>query len=130
MSYIAKVYVNGHGPYYREQESYREDGKVKTRFIRYIGKNPEPKTSEIETPRTEPTNQTPKQTVDLTGEADRKGLTRDGVDQKEYKMGMEVEKEHSKDPKVREQIVLDHLTEDPKYYTHLAEMEEKYAENS
>ena len=39
---------------------------------------------------------------------------------KEWKKGVKVEMEHTKDPKVAGRIAMDHLTEDPKYYTKLA----------
>ena len=42
------------------------------------------------------------------------------VDSKELKMGIEVEMEHTNDPKEAEVIALQHLAEDPKYYTKLA----------
>ena len=42
------------------------------------------------------------------------------VDQEELKKGIEVEKEHTDDAVKAEQIALDHLAEDPKYYTKLA----------
>lgn len=42
-------------------------------------------------------------------------------------MGIKVEMEHTSDPDIAKEIALDHLTEDPEYYTHLAEMEEKYS---
>ena len=41
-------------------------------------------------------------------------------DPEELKKGIEVEKEHTDDPKVAMKIALDHLDEDPKYYTKLA----------
>lgn len=41
------------------------------------------------------------------------------VDQEELKKGIEVEKEHTNDPVKAEEIALDHLKEDPKYYTKL-----------
>ena len=41
------------------------------------------------------------------------------VDQKELKMGIKVEMEHTDDPKKAEKIALQHLAEDPKYYTKL-----------
>lgn len=40
-----------------------------------------------------------------------------GVDPEELKMGIEVEMEHTNDPKVAEEIALDHLAEDPRYYS-------------
>lgn len=41
------------------------------------------------------------------------------VDQEELKKGIEVEKEHTDDPVKAEEIALDHLKEDPKYYSKL-----------
>jgi len=41
-------------------------------------------------------------------------------DPEELKKGIEVEKEHTDDPKIAMKIALDHLKEDPKYYTKLA----------
>lgn len=49
MSYIVKKVKNGI-PYYYEYESYREDGKVKHRMLRYLGKSKDlarPRESEI-----------------------------------------------------------------------------------
>jgi cytidyltransferase-like protein len=42
------------------------------------------------------------------------------IDPEQLKMGMEVEKEHTDDPMVARKIAIDHLKEDPKYYTKLA----------
>lgn len=39
MSFIRKSVVKGH-TYYQECESYRENGKVKTRVLKHLGKNP------------------------------------------------------------------------------------------
>ncbi len=41
----------------------------------------------------------------------------------ELKLGIKTEMEHTYDPKVAEAIAFDHLFENPKYYTQLAEME-------
>jgi hypothetical protein len=49
-----------------------------------------------------------------------------GADPKELAMGIEVEKEHVSDTKITEKIALDHLKEDPQYYSHLKEMEDKH----
>ena len=46
-------------------------------------------------------------------------------DPEQVKMGIEVEKEHTTDPKVAETIARHHLAEDPKYYTKLKKMEGK-----
>jgi len=57
----------------------------------------------------------------------RKGLLSESLEEKnidvdpeELKKGIEVEKEHTDDPVKAEEIALDHLKEDPKYYTKLA----------
>lgn len=41
------------------------------------------------------------------------------VDPDELEMGIEVEKEHTRNKKIAKEIALDHLTEDPEYYTKL-----------
>lgn len=45
-------------------------------------------------------------------------------DPKQVKMGMKVESEHTSDKEVAMEIVLDHLSEDPHYYTKLKKVEE------
>lgn len=42
---------------------------------------------------------------------------------KQLKMGMGVEKEHTKNKTVAKKIAMDHLFEDPKYYTKLKNIE-------
>jgi hypothetical protein len=49
----------------------------------------------------------------------------DEVDSEQLKMGIEIEMEHTDDPKIAKEIALDHLTEDPKYYTKLKKMEKE-----
>ena len=44
----------------------------------------------------------------------------------QLRMGIKVEMEHSDNVLVAERIARDHLTEDPSYYTKLAEMEAKF----
>lgn len=39
------------------------------------------------------------------------------VDPDELAMGMKVEMEHTTDPRIAEEIALDHLAEDPHYYS-------------
>jgi len=51
-------------------------------------------------------------------------------DQAQLKQGIKVEMEHTDDPAKAKEIAMDHLEEDPRYYTHLAEMERKHAEKS
>lgn len=46
-------------------------------------------------------------------------LSKEDVDQEEYAMGIKVEMEHTDDEKIASEIVLDHLAEDPKYYSKL-----------
>lgn len=50
-------------------------------------------------------------------------LTADQVNPYELKKGTRVEMEHTDDPKKAEKIALDHLAEDPMYYTRLLAME-------
>lgn len=59
------------------------------------------------------------------GDAEKKKVTKEDVDSKEFEMGLKEEKEHTDDPKVAEEIALDHLASDPKYYTKLKKMVEK-----
>ena len=41
------------------------------------------------------------------------------IDDKQLKVGTAVEKEHTSDPKAAKEIAIDHLTEDPEYYSKL-----------
>ena len=66
-----------------------------------------------------------KQTVDLTGMADKKKITEKDVDAKELAMGLKVEMEHTKEESVAKQIALDHLAEISDYYTRLDKMEKE-----
>jgi hypothetical protein len=61
---------------------------------------------------------------DLSDIAKKHGVTENDI-QKELKMGLKVEKEHTDDPKKQREIALDHLYEDPKYYSKLAKIENK-----
>ncbi len=47
------------------------------------------------------------------------GLTSADVNPDELKMGIEVEREHTDNPKIAERIALDHLAEDEHYYSKL-----------
>src|SRR5690606_6932951 len=47
------------------------------------------------------------------------------LDEEQLRMGIEVELEHTNNKDIAREIALDHLTEDPKYYSHLLEMENK-----
>lgn len=51
------------------------------------------------------------------GRAFEKGTTEADVDATELAMGIKVEMEHTTNPKIAKRIALDHLTENPKYYS-------------
>lgn len=55
--------------------------------------------------------------------AKKKGVDEDDVDPDQLKKGIETEKEHTDDEEEAKRIALDHLAEDPEYYTKLAKME-------
>ena len=57
---------------------------------------------------------------DVVAEEKTKPSILDKYDREELKKGIEVEKEHTDNPKIALKIALDHLDEDPKYYTKLA----------
>jgi len=61
------------------------------------------------------------------GYAGKAGTRKASVDAKQLAMGIKVEMEHTNNKDIATKIALDHLTEDPLYYTHLAEMERKYS---
>ena len=48
-------------------------------------------------------------------------------DPDQLKMGIEVEMEHTKDRRVAREIALDHLSEDPRYYTKLKKVHKEHA---
>lgn len=52
-----------------------------------------------------------------------------GISLSQIKRGTIHELEHTTDRKIAKQIAMDHLKEDPKYYTHLAKMEKQYKKN-
>ena len=47
-------------------------------------------------------------------------------DPKQIAKGKKVEMEHTNDPDLAEEIAMDHLTENPKYYDYLEDMESKF----
>ena len=53
------------------------------------------------------------------GMAAQMGITALDVDPDELRAGIEEEMEHTEDPRVAKQIALDHLAEDPAYYSKL-----------
>jgi hypothetical protein len=61
----------------------------------------------------------------LNGVAKRRGYKRSDFNPKVLAKGRRVEMEHTRNPKVAEQIAMDHLAEDPRYYDKLL----KYVEN-
>ena len=131
MSYVVGKMINGSGPYYYLVKSVRVNGQSKTIHIAYLGKNSKQKSGSataetLKIAESSGVSNTPKQKVDLTGLADREGTQPSNVSQSQLTAGIKVEMEHTKDNKVAEQIAMDHLTEDKKYYTHLADMEKKY----
>jgi len=50
---------------------------------------------------------------------------KEDVDPDELEMGIEVEKEHTRNKKIAKEIALDHLSSCPNYYSLLLEMEKK-----
>jgi len=44
---------------------------------------------------------------------------------KQLEMGIKVEREHTSNKKIAREIAMDHLKEDPKYYTKLKKIEKK-----
>ena len=57
------------------------------------------------------------------GESEKERFTEADADPEELKVGIEIEREHTDDPKEAKQIALDHLSEDKNYYTKLAKVE-------
>lgn len=51
------------------------------------------------------------------------GMSPADFNQKSLRRGTKVEMEHTTDPKIAQEIAMDHLVEDPKYYSKLARME-------
>jgi hypothetical protein len=51
------------------------------------------------------------------------GLDPNSVDPEQLQMGIDIESEHSDDPTTRKKIALDHLAENPQYYTMLQQVE-------
>ena len=61
----------------------------------------------------------------LNGLHDKRNFTEEDADPEQFKMGLEVEKEHTPDQAVAARITLDHLSEISDYYTRLKKMEEE-----
>ena len=62
----------------------------------------------------------------LYGEANKKGITVNDVDQDQLRAGIKIELEHTQYPQIAMKIALDHLAEIPDYYTRLIAMEKAY----
>lgn len=57
------------------------------------------------------------------GKADKRSPS--DFDQEQLALGIGIEREHTKNKELAQEIAMDHLSEDPKYYTHLIAMEKK-----
>lgn len=57
--------------------------------------------------------------LDMYFKSDKQGDIMENVDPKELEMGKKIEHEHTKDDALATKIAMDHLKEDPKYYTKL-----------
>lgn len=60
--------------------------------------------------------------MSLTDIADKHNVSAEEL-QKELEKGIETEKEHTDSDSVAKEIAMDHLVEDPKYYSKLKKME-------
>lgn len=58
------------------------------------------------------------------GKADK--LKPSMFNKKQLKLGIKHELEHTRSRRLAKEIAMDHLAEDPKYYTHLEKMEKRY----
>jgi hypothetical protein len=54
------------------------------------------------------------------------GVDPSKMDPQQLEMGIQVESEHVDNPIIQKKIAMDHLVENPLYYTHLQEMEQTY----
>ena len=57
--------------------------------------------------------------LDMYLQSDKQGKIMENIDPKELEMGMEAEKEHTQDKALAKKIAMDHLKEDPRYYSKL-----------
>jgi hypothetical protein len=62
------------------------------------------------------------------GKGDNRSLK--DFDKEQIQMGLDVEMEHTSTPSIALEIVLDHLSENPEYYTYLKDMEKSFGKNS
>jgi hypothetical protein len=61
----------------------------------------------------------------LNGIAKRMGVRKADLDPRQLRIGTRVEMEHTRDRRTAEHIAMDHLAEDPRYYTKLLRYVEK-----
>jgi len=66
--------------------------------------------------------------LEKQGLAYKKGITEKDVNPKELKMGIEIEMEHTSDPKLAKKIALDHLAEHKYYYSNLKIYEDRFSQ--
>ena len=107
-----------------EELSNREEAIIRNIYIDYAKKNlPAAQLENFPPYKANQVQQTRYKASD-TFTNDRKKAKKLGyleeIDREELKKGIEVEKEHTDDPRIAMKIALDHLAEDPKYYTKLA----------
>lgn len=57
--------------------------------------------------------------LDMYFKSDKPGNIMENIDQNELQMGIEVEREHTQDEQLAAKIAMDHLAEDPHYYSKL-----------
>jgi len=57
--------------------------------------------------------------LDMYFKSDKQGKLMENIDPKELEMGKKIEHEHTQDDALATKIAMDHLKEDPKYYTKL-----------
>jgi len=98
----------------------------KARRMAIIGrgvKKSEPDPGDVHIPTTRRGRAVEKKNILIGGIGDK--TKPEDVDPKQLKIGIEVEQEHTNDPNAAREIALDHLTEDPEYYTKLRRIEKK-----
>ena len=57
--------------------------------------------------------------LDMYFKSDKQGKIMENIDSSELQMGIDVEKEHTQDEELARKIAMDHLAEDPNYYSKL-----------
>ena len=61
----------------------------------------------------------------MVGVAEKEDFEVDDANEKQIELGLEVEQEHTPNPSIAKEIVMDHLAEIQNYYTLLESMEDK-----